>query len=282
MVKAKKQFGQHWLTSEAALDAIIEASDLKPSDRVLEIGPGTGILTYRLLQQAATVLGSEVDDDLCQRLVKQFRRYKNFLLLQGSFLDLDLPHLLTNFPEFDHPNKVVANIPYNITGPILQRLLGTISAPHTHSYELIVLLVQKEVGERLVANPGSKAFGALSVRVQYLADCYHVWDVPARDFSPPPKVDSVVVKIKPRRLSHPASNPKNLDTLVKVGFANKRKMLKNNLKSLYAIEVLDQAFEELNLNPQCRGEELGLVDWVRLSDHLHPKPLLSVKSEEQA
>ncbi len=120
--------------------------------------------------------------DLGKKLVKSFGKKDNFILLQGDILSLDLDTILAPFPAFQKPNKVVANIPYNITGPILARLLGTIAAPASSNYELIVLLVQKEVGDRLTAKPGSKSFGALSVRVGYLADCKLVCFVPAKAF----------------------------------------------------------------------------------------------------
>ncbi|MGL5060639.1 MAG: ribosomal RNA small subunit methyltransferase A, partial [Microcoleus sp.] len=126
--KPRKQFAQHWLKSEKALDRIVKAADLA-GDRVLEIGPGTGILTRRLLAAAESVVAVEIDRDLCLLLAKQLGKKDNFLLLQGDFLEMDLDAQLTTFDRFQNPNKVVANIPYNITGPIVQKLLGTISQP---------------------------------------------------------------------------------------------------------------------------------------------------------
>ena len=175
----RKQFAQHWLKSEKALDKIVKAANLSGS-RVLEIGPGTGILTRRLLAEAESVVAVEIDRDLCQRLAKQLGKVDNFLLLQGDILEMDLDNQLMVFTKFQNPNKVVANIPYNITGPILQKLLGTISVPAAKPFDSIVLLVQKEVAQRLYAKPGSRAFGALSVRVQYLAECELICDVPDR------------------------------------------------------------------------------------------------------
>jgi 16S rRNA (adenine1518-N6/adenine1519-N6)-dimethyltransferase len=266
--RPRKRFAQHWLRSETALNNIIAAARLDKRDRVLEIGPGTGILTRRLLPEVESVVAVEIDRDLCKKLVKSFGNVENFLLLQGDILSLDIDTLLVDFPKFQTPNKVVANIPYNITGPILERLLGTIAKPVAKNYELIVLLVQKEVAERLTAKPSNKAYGALSVQIQYLTNCELICDVPARDFYPPPKVDSAVIRLLPKINENPTTNPQFFQTLVKVGFANKRKMLRNNLKSMIESDRLDSALETLNINPQSRAEELSLEQWIDLSNNL--------------
>ncbi len=262
----RKRFAQHWLQSDKILDKIVAAAELKQNDIVLEIGPGKAALTRRLID-LVKVVAVEIDRDLCLNLVKKLGNSDNFVLLQGDILTLDINPLIDNFPAFKYPNKVVANIPYNITGPIIEKLLGTISKPAENKYESIVLLVQKEVGERLTAKAGNRAFGALSVRVQYLADCELVCDVPAKAFYPPPKVDSVVVKLTPRDISIPARDPKLLETLVKVGFGSKRKMLRNNLKSLIDVDKLTELLTELNIKNEARGEELSLTDWVNLSNN---------------
>ncbi|MDA0867817.1 MAG: 16S rRNA (adenine(1518)-N(6)/adenine(1519)-N(6))-dimethyltransferase RsmA, partial [Cyanobacteria bacterium] len=196
--RPRKRFGQHWLTSDAILKNIVTAADLQPDDRLLEIGPGTGLLTQRLLAQANPVVAVEIDLDLCRKLRARFPKTDRLLLLQGDILELDLPTLLTGHPTFQNPNKVVANIPYYITGPILERLLGTFVAPNPTPFDSIVLLVQQEVAQRLCARPGTKAFGALTVRVQYLADCEMICTVPPKAFTPPPKVTSAVVRLTPR------------------------------------------------------------------------------------
>ncbi|MFW6295827.1 MAG: 16S rRNA (adenine(1518)-N(6)/adenine(1519)-N(6))-dimethyltransferase RsmA [Halothece sp.] len=272
----RKRFAQHWLRSEKALNEIVEAAQLKETDSVLEIGPGTGILTHRLLEEANKVVSVEIDRDLCKKLVKKYGDRNNFLLLQGDFLDLDLTTQLAQFPAFQSLNKVVANIPYNITGPIIEKLLGTIANPAESQYELSVLLIQKEVAERICAEPGFKVFGALSVRVQYLAECEMITTVPAKAFYPPPKVDSAVIRLRPRPYPNPAQNPKQLETLVKLGFANKRKMLRNNLKGVIDSDSLTQLLESLNIDPQSRAEDLGVEDWVALSNSIN----LSTSSSE--
>ncbi|MBD2395084.1 16S rRNA (adenine(1518)-N(6)/adenine(1519)-N(6))-dimethyltransferase RsmA [Cyanobacterium aponinum FACHB-4101] len=275
-IRPRKQFGQHWLKSQKALDTIIFSAELNKSnpqtgtqgDRILEIGPGTGVLTKRLLPLVDKLLAVEIDRDLCKKLVNDYGKTDNFLLLEGDFLELNLPEILQLFPDFLAYNKVVANIPYNITGPIIEKLLGTISKPAEKQLDAIVLLIQKEVGERLTAEPNNKVYGALTLKVQYLADCEIVCTVPARDFYPPPKVDSVVVKITPRNLVNPAKNPAFLDSLIKLGFSSRRKMLKNNLKSLISPEKLNDTLEKLNLNPHARAENLSLEEWINLSNYL--------------
>jgi 16S rRNA (adenine1518-N6/adenine1519-N6)-dimethyltransferase len=267
-LQPRKRFAQHWLRSEKALDRIVQAADISQSDRLLEIGPGTGNLTHRLLPLAQSVAAVEIDRDLCQKLAKKFGATENFLLLQGDILTLNLDELLTDFPAFQNPKKVVANIPYNITGMILQKLLGTIAEPTPENYDLIVLLVQKEVAQRLYANPGSKAYGALSVKIQYLAKCEFICDVPASAFYPRPKVDSVVVRLRPQLTETLAQNAQHLEKLVKLGFANKRKMLKNNLKGILESDGLRELLERFEINPQCRAEDLSVAQWVALSNAL--------------
>lgn len=268
----RKQFAQHWLRSEKALNKIVAAANLQPCDRILEIGPGTGILTRQLLPEVQSVVAVEIDRDLCELLAKKLGSIDHFLLLQGDFLTLDLDAQLAAFPAFQKPNKVVANIPYNITGPILEKLLGTIAQPAVPAFDSIVLLVQKEVAERLYAKPGVRAFGALSVRVQYVANCEFICDVPAKAFSPPPKVDSAVVRLCPRQVEPPAYNPKHLETLLQLGFSSKRKMLRNNLKSVVERDRLTHLLEQLEVNPQARAEDLSVQQWVALSNTLAPSP----------
>ncbi len=266
--RPRKRFGQHWLKSEAVLDKIVTAADLTQQDHVLEIGPGTGLLTQRLLPLAHQVIAIEIDTDLCRKLTRQFSLAENFLLLQGDFLELDLGELLQAHPHLTAPNKVVANIPYYITGPILERLLGTIAQPNPTPYKTIVLLVQQEIADRLCATPGSRAFGGLTVKVQYLADCEIICPVPPKAFQPPPKVSSAVVRLQPRPFPTPSQNPLALQHLVKVGFASKRKMLRNNLSSLIERSHLLDLLTALNIPETARPEDLSVADWVTLSNKI--------------
>ncbi len=270
-VRTRRSLAQHWLKSESALDNIVRAAECSKEDRVLEIGPGTGVLTRRILPLVQALISVEIDRDLCKMLVKEFGKRENFLLLQGDFLELDVESQLGNFEKFQNQNKVVANIPYNITGPIIEKLLGTIANPNVRPYESIVLLIQKEVAERIVAKPGSRTFGALTVRVQYLAKCEYICTVPASAFHPAPKVDSAVVRLIPRQLEKQANDPKYLETLVKLGFSAKRKMLRNNLQSVIERDELTAILERLNINPQARGEDISVVQWVELSNELKEK-----------
>ncbi len=269
----RKRFGQHWLTSEKVLRKIVAAAAVTDQDIVLEIGPGTGVLTQSLLPLAQAVVAVEIDRDLHHRLSQKFAQKPNFHLIQGDFLTLDPMALDLPIPPLlnavrSRPNKVVANIPYYITGPILEKLLGTIANPNPQPYDSIVLLVQKEVAERLYAKPGSRAFGALSVRVQYLADCELVCPVPAKAFQPPPKVDSAVVKITPRALPVAAESPDYLDQLVRLGFASKRKMLRNNLKATVDRDQILTVMTELAIPATARAEDLGVPQWIALSNRL--------------
>jgi len=261
-MRPQKRFAQHWLKSEKALKEIITAADLRNEDIVLEIGPGTGILTRQLLAMTQKVIAIELDQALIKHLKEKFRKTENLVLLQGDFLKLDLNQIIS-----ETPNKVVANIPYNITGPILEKLLGSITQPQQR-YETIVLLVQKEIAERICAQSGSKTFGALSVRTQYLANCELIAWVPAKAFSPPPKVDSAIIALTPRPFPLPVTSPKLLEQLVKLGFANRRKMLRNNLKSIISPDALESILKKLDITPFARAEAIRVSDWVRLCNEV--------------
>jgi 16S rRNA (adenine1518-N6/adenine1519-N6)-dimethyltransferase len=279
-MKTKKQFGQHWLRNEQVLDRIITAAKIAPTDRILEIGPGTGILTRRLIPAASAVVAVEIDRDLCALLVKKLGNVDNFLLLENDFLSLDVDSVLNDFPKFQNANKVVANIPYNITGPILEKLLGNIIRPNQKPFDSIVLLVQKEVGDRLYAKPSTKAFGALSIRVQYLAHCELICPVPARDFSPPPKVDSAVIRLTPRRLSIEPNSPKVLDNLVRLGFGSRRKMLRNNLQGAIDRESLTELLISMDINTEARAEDLSIEQWIQLSNLVGDRKIVLEENDE--
>lgn len=274
--RPRKRFGQHWLNHEPTLQAIVAAADIQTGDRLLEIGPGMGVLTKQLLATGNPVVAVELDRDLCLKLRKKLGQRENFLLLEGDVLKLDLNSLLQNFPQFYFPNKVVANIPYNITSPILELLLGTIQKPRTPSFETIVLLVQKEIAERLTAQPSTKAYGALSVRMQYLARVDWIVDVPPKAFTPPPKVDSAVIRLTPYPVDQLPGAPRSgslrdrrlLDQLLRLGFANRRKMLRNNLKGLVDPEQLTTVLEQLVLPGTARAEDLSLEQWLELTNLL--------------
>ncbi|MEM9152462.1 MAG: 16S rRNA (adenine(1518)-N(6)/adenine(1519)-N(6))-dimethyltransferase RsmA [Cyanobacteria bacterium P01_F01_bin.3] len=268
--RARKRFGQHWLKSDQILSQIVSAGELSADDCVLEIGPGQGALTERLLTTAAKVLAVEIDRDLCLALRDQFIAFMasgQFRLVESDFLQINFEQALIDL-ELDRPNKAIANIPYYITAPILEKLLGTIRSPNPHPFDSIVLLVQKEISDRLCATPGTKANGALTIRAQYLADCEEICPVPPSAFKPPPKVESAVIRLRPRPFPTPAKDPARLTQIIKLGFSQKRKMLRNNLQSIIERDALTTVLENLSINPQTRAEGLGVPQWVALSDAL--------------
>lgn len=269
MPRPRKRFAQHWLKDGSVLQVIVTAAELEPDAKVLEIGPGTGRLTRRLLSAGASVTAVEVDRDLCRLLRQQFEGEPNFHLLEADFLKLPLP---------DDAKWVVANIPYNITSPILDKVLGSPEAP-VEQFQGIVLLAQKEIALRLQATPGTKAYGAMSVRCQYLADCQLVCEVSPRAFTPPPKVTSAVIQIRPRPFPQPARDPRWFALLVRQGFATRRKMLRNVLRSLVDRDAISSALESLGLNPLSRAEALSVADWVAFSDLVLPARLASPQTE---
>ncbi|MEO1134717.1 MAG: 16S rRNA (adenine(1518)-N(6)/adenine(1519)-N(6))-dimethyltransferase RsmA [Cyanobacteria bacterium J06639_1] len=237
MPRPRKRFAQHWLKDASVHRAIVAAAGFEGREgtKVLEIGPGTGQLTRRLLAAGAEVTAVELDRDLCNLLRKQFEDEARFHLVEADFLKTSLPEAI---------DLLVANIPYNITSPILEKVLGSPERPVEH-FQRIVLLVQKEIALRLQAKPGSKAYGAMSVRAQYLADCQLVCDVPPSAFKPPPKVMSAVISLSPRRIQPPAADPHWFALLVRQGFATRRKMLRNVLRSLVDRDAVSEALESL-------------------------------------
>ena len=193
---ARKSFGQHWLKDQGILEKIVVAADLQFDDRVLEIGPGRGVLTERLLaSKAASVHAIEIDRDLVVGLRKRFACEPRFTLTEGDVLSAPL-----SSPEGKEATKVVANIPYNITGPLLERLIGRLRRPAETNYRLLVLLLQKEVADRILARPGQSSYGALSVKIQLMSHCRRICFVPPSCFQPPPKVQSEVVAFEPFKI----------------------------------------------------------------------------------
>ena len=259
--QARKRFGQHWLKDQMVLDRIVAAADLQSSDRVLEVGPGRGALTELLLASpAAAVHAVELDRDLVDGLRDRFGGDPRFSLCQGDVLELPLQL------EDGVAAKVVANIPYNITGPLLDRLVGRLDRPVDPPYQRLVLLVQKEVAERIRARPGHSSFSALSVRMQLMARCTTVCPVPPRCFQPPPKVQSEVIQIDPlpsaQRLSPALA--RRVESLLKQAFLARRKMLRNTLASLAPEPQLQELAAAAGFHLQQRPQELAPQTWVLL------------------
>ena len=263
----RKRFGQHWLRDEKVLTEIVNAGELDSFDRVLEIGPGRGALTDRLLKSnVSAVHAIELDRDLVPTLKERFEFDPRFSLNQGDILSSSM--LL---PDGHTANKVMANIPYNITGPLLKRLIGELSKASDNRYETLVLLMQKEVAERILALPGDSNFSALSVRIQLLAKCHGVCDVPSVCFQPPPKVESKVLLIKPF-MSNDLSFyeiGEVLEKLLKLAFSSRRKKLRNTIgnfvTSKYQIkEFIDSRGFSLDQRPQ----EISPSNWFALAKAL--------------
>ena len=264
---ARKRFGQHWLRDARVLDQILEASDLSAEDRVLEVGPGRGALSERLLSSPAAVVHAvELDRDLVAGLRERFGDHSRFSLCQGDVLNVPL-----TFPDGLAATKVVANIPYNITGPLLERLVGRLDRPLKSPYKRLVLLIQKEVAERIRARPGDRNFSALSVRMQLLARCTTVCPVPPRCFQPAPKVQSEVIQIDPLpadQQPEPALAIR-VDRLLKQAFLSRRKMLRNTLTGICPPDQLQDLASAAGFNLQQRPQELAPSVWIELARGLN-------------
>jgi 16S rRNA (adenine1518-N6/adenine1519-N6)-dimethyltransferase len=264
---ARKRFGQHWLRDEHVLERILQAADLQADDRVLEVGPGRGALTERLLASpVAWVHAVELDRDLVGGLRQRFAAEPRFSLQEGDVLAVALEG-----PGGSRATKVVANIPYNITGPLLERLVGRLDRPVDPPYQSLVLLVQKEVAERIRAHPGQSSFSALSVRMQLLAHCSSVCPVPPRCFQPPPKVQSEVVRLDPlpadQRL--PIALARGVERLLRMAFLARRKMLRNTLAPLAAPDQLQALATAAGIHLQQRPQEIAPAAWVALARGLN-------------
>ena len=264
---ARKRFGQHWLRDERVLEHILSASELQTGDRVLEVGPGRGALTERLLRSSADAVHAvELDRDLVAGLRERFGADPRFSLREGDVLNVPL-----TLPDEGLATKVVANIPYNITGPLLERLIGRLDQPVDPPYQRLVLLVQKEVAERIRVRPGHSSFSALSVRMQLLAKCSTVCPVPPRCFQPPPKVQSEVICIDPLP-PHQRPEPalaKRVESLLKQAFLARRKMLRNTLAGVCAPEQLQVLAAEAGIDLQQRPQEVAPSAWVELARGLN-------------
>lgn len=253
--QTKKRFGQHFLHDPAVINKIITAARLDAGQRVVEIGPGLGVLTDRLLEHVARVEVVEIDRDLIALL---HQRYGARLIIhEGDVLKLPWYDLLT-----DPPYTLVANLPYNISSQILFKLLD-----HRPLFSRLVLMFQREVGERLMAQPGTKDYGILSVLCQLWYDIDKVTLVRPGAFNPPPRVDSVVLSLLP--LCQPRVDPVDealFKKLVKGAFTQRRKTLRNSLlASGMNAAAIDDALSVAAIDPGCRGETLSLSQFSALA-----------------
>ena len=260
--RPKKQLGQNFLVNPEVLDIILEAGALTESDTVIEIGAGLGYLTNALAGAAKRVIAIEVDTLLYEALVAQFGSTdKSVTLLNADILKLELAPLLE-----PGPCKVIANLPYHITTPILWKLL------ESHKQILsAVLMLQKEVAERIVAEPGGKAYGALTLGVAYRAEATHIATLSPENFYPVPKVESALLKLTLRDTPKVSvENEEFFFRVVRTAFRTRRKMLKNALirAKLAPTPVLMAAFQELGIAPERRAETLDITEFAALANTL--------------
>lgn len=268
-LNAKKSLGQNFLTRPQILKDIVSAAEISEADDVIEVGPGIGALTEQLARHAHHVLAFEIDDNLLNVLDETLAPYQNITIINGDILQVDLPKVVSEELDGKHTLKVVANLPYYITTPILK---GLLQSPLT--LDQIVVMMQKEVADRLNAVPGTKAYGSLSVAVQLEMNVNVEFEVPKTAFVPQPKVDSAIVKLthrEPREVQ-----PYSKDAFFKTVhgcFAHRRKTLWNNLVGIYGKDdetkaKLEAVLAKLEIKPGVRPERLTVDDFVRLTNEL--------------
>ncbi len=263
-LRAKKSLGQHFLRDRGVLEAILRAARLSPEDRVLEIGAGDATLTAPLARACGRVIALETDRRRVPRLHEIFPAGGNVEIVDADILQFDLGSLAALAPL-----KCISNLPYNIATAVLDRLLE-----RRGMFSLLVLMFQKEVGRRLVAGPGDPSYGSLSLATQYRAEASLVCTVPRRAFSPPPDVESAVVRLVPRPAPLlPPRQEQVFEHLLRAGFAYRRKTFLNS--AAVAARPLPQqalagALTALGLTERARAEEITLEGFLRLATLLTP------------
>ncbi len=259
-LRAKKGLGQHFLVDRRVLRRIVAAADLTSEDTVIEVGPGLGILTRELAQQAGRVMAIEADSEMVSALSEIVARHPNLTVIQGDIMRVDPVSLLPSPTGAPTSYKVVANIPYYITSAVLRHFLEASRQP-----ALMVVMVQKEVGKAIVAQPGDMSL--LAVSIQFYGKPSIVARVPARSFYPPPKVDSVILRVdvhdKP-----PVDVPsaRAFFETVRAGFSAPRKQLRNSLAQGLAVGTQEAAdlLQRAEIDPKRRAETLSIEEWGRL------------------
>ena len=276
-IHTKKGFGQNFLTDLNVLKNIVSAAEITRDDNVIEIGPGIGALTEQLAQAAGEVLALEIDQDLIPVLAEVLAPYDNVTVLNQDVLQANLPELIKQqFTDPSRPIKVVANLPYYITSPILMNLLA---APV--DWAAICVMMQKEVAQRLTAQPGTKQYGALTLAIEYQMTAEIAFNVSRRVFVPAPNVDSAIVVLKPRTTPLPVQpfNKQKLFGFIRGCFAHRRKSLWNNLQATIGKqpavkEKMQAILTALAISPQTRPERLTLEQFIELANALHAAQLL--------
>lgn len=265
----KKSFGQNFLTDTNILQKIVDTAEIDKNVNVIEIGPGIGALTEFLAENAAEVMAFEIDDRLVPILADTLRDFDNVQVINEDILKTDLQTRIKNFANPDLPIKVVANLPYYITTPILMHLIES-KIPFAE----FVVMMQKEVADRISAKPNTKAYGSLSIAVQYYMTAKVAFIVPRTVFVPAPNVDSAILKMTRREQA--LVEVEDVDFFFRVSkaaFVHRRKTLWNNLTSHFgkSEEIkakLETALEQADLKPSIRGEALSIAEFGKLADAL--------------
>ena len=259
--KFSKSLGQNFLLDESVLNDIVEGAEVNENDMVIEIGPGVGSLTAKLLLKAKKVVSIELDNDLIPILEAELGDVENFSLIHDDALKVDMNKIIGDEKHV----KLVANLPYYVTTPIIVKMLK-----EGYRFDSLTIMIQKEVAERMDAEPNCKEYGALSLLVQYYCDTCIVRKVPPSAFMPQPKVESIVIKLT--KLDEPrvkAKDPKLMFDIIRNSFNMRRKTLWNGVKFLKMDkELLMKAFENAEIDTKRRGETLTLEEFARLSDNI--------------
>lgn len=262
----KKNFGQNFLIDQHVINKIVEGASITEDDLIIEIGPGIGSLTEELLERAKLVVCIEIDKTLIPILEENFKDYDNLVIINEDVLKVDIAKVIEE--NGFKSAKLVANLPYYITTPIIMDTLEK-GYPITE----IVVMIQKEVAYRMNAKPSTKEYGALSIVVEYFADTYLVANVPPNCFMPRPNVDSAVIRLT--TLEETRVNPKNKDMffkLVKAGFSMRRKTLVNCIFNMPQVTMtkteIENMLESIGINPKIRGEALDIYQYTLISDTL--------------
>ncbi|UTA48607.1 16S rRNA (adenine(1518)-N(6)/adenine(1519)-N(6))-dimethyltransferase RsmA [Simiduia sp. 21SJ11W-1] len=253
--KARKRFGQNFLIDQGIIGRIARAVGARPEEQVVEIGPGKGAITELLIADCPHLKVVELDRDLIPWLKVKFEQYPDFEVIANDALKVDFGALAGN-----RPLRIVGNLPYNISTPLIFHLLSFVGQVQDMHF-----MLQKEVVQRMGAEPGSKAYGRLSIMVQYWCRVEYLFDVGPQCFSPAPKVDSAIVRLTPRAEPEVAVHDhKVLQELVTAAFSQRRKTLRNTLKQLMSVE----AIEQLDFDTSRRPETISVAEFVGLANHL--------------
>lgn len=250
----RKRFGQHFLTDDAVLEDIIATFSPKPDERVLEIGPGTGALTKRLLNHLHHLVAIEIDRDMVKLLKAQFSEHPLSILQQDILkTDIHSPDVLGNSNKL----RIIGNLPYNISTPLLFHLFESLDI-----IQDMLFMVQKEVALRLVARPNNRHYGRLSATTWLKVNCELLFDIAPNSFNPPPKVQSSMVHLHPRKPIIELKSQQRFEMLVKTAFSQRRKTLRNSLSNMLSPDQ----FKEAGIDDSKRPENLHPRDFIALSN----------------